>query len=287
MNESYAFMLVFALQILAFSVLHPTLLIRYLKVKAAEYPPERFPQLYTGVFGNTQRFVSIYRALNSVVAMVGAGLLAWLFVYMQRPEWRWPTVFISTIGYFIVQFLPLVWLVVIGIKQIAAFQKLPQEPRRKAVLQRRGLFDFVSPTVVIVALLVVVAFIAFMIHAIHFRVPAIKASTGYFILGVVMLSFVLSGMWTYKAVYGKKLNPFESHADRMHTIGLGVRGTFYTGIAVDVYLPILFTLELSGLQSWMPIAQSGFLGVFALLLCVPFMSLPPEPARAALKEVSP
>jgi hypothetical protein len=286
MIESYAFVVVFTLQILAFSVLHPEMLIRYTRVKAAEYPPERFPQLYAGVFRSTERFVSIYRALNTVVAVVGVALLTWLFVYMQRPDWKWPTVFIATVGYFISQFLPLAVLVVVGIRQIAVFRSLPKEPTRKAVLQRRGLFDFVSPVVVFLAALVGVAFFAFMIHAIHFRVPAFEASTGYFILGVVALSYVFSGIWMYKTLYGKKLNPYESHADRMHTIGLGVRGTFYTGIAADVYLPILFTLDMTGLHAWMPVAQSAFFAVFASLMCVPLAALLRKPEQHAVSEVA-
>src|SRR5688572_3675905 len=287
MIESYALVVVFTLQVLAFSVLHPTLLMRYTRMKAAEYPPERFPQLYTGVFRSTERFVSIYRALNTVVAVVGVALLAWFFVYMQRPDWKWPTVFICTVGYFIFQFLPLAVLVVVGIRQITAFRSLPKEPTRKAVLERRGLFDFVSPVVVLLAALVGVSFFAFMIHAIHFRAPAFEASTGYFILGVVTLSYVFSGIWMYKTLYGRKLNPFESHSDRMHTIGLGVRGTFYTGIAADVYLPILFTLDMAGFETWMPVAQSAFFAVFASLLCVPLVGLLRKPEQHTVSEVTP
>src|SRR6202008_4549077 len=112
------------------------------------------------------------------------------------------------------------------------------EAKRHAVLERRGLFDFVSPYVVLLAAVVFIFFVAFMIYIIHFRENTFPVASGYFVLGVVVLSYVLSGLWMYKSIYGRKLNPYESHADRMHHIGLGVKSTVYTGIATDVYLPI-------------------------------------------------
>jgi hypothetical protein len=287
MIESYAFLVMFTLQILAMSVLHPALLIRYTRVKVAEYPRERFPQLYAGgLFSNmsTELFLSLYRALNTLVAVLGLLLLAWLFNYMQRPDWEMVPVVVRVVVFFVIQFLPLVLLVVISFKQIMVLRSVSVEGKRKAVLQRRGLFDFVSPYLVFIAVVTGLLFVAFMIYVIHFREKPFPAVAGYLVLGVVVLSYVLSGIWTYKTLYGRKLNPFESHADRMHTIGLGVKSTIYTAIASDVYLPIFLTLQLLDLQRWMPLAQSAFLVVFVVLICGPFIAPPPQPEVDRLGE---
>ena len=90
MIEAYAFLAAFTVQILVVSVLHPAWFIRYVRVKATSFPAERFAQLFPGVdrSQSVERFVTLYRAANTVIAVLGVLLLGWLFSYMRRADWH-------------------------------------------------------------------------------------------------------------------------------------------------------------------------------------------------------
>jgi hypothetical protein len=60
-------------------------------------------------------------------------------------------------------------------------------------------------------------------------------------------------------------NPFETHAGRLHTIGLAVKSSVYSCIVIVVYLSLNFTLRLLDLQRWEPFALSVFLVICALV----------------------
>jgi hypothetical protein len=87
--------------------------------------------------------------------------------------------------------------------------------KRKAILQPRGLFDFVSP------------FIVFVVYAM---------------------------------LYGKKSNPFETHARRVRTIGLVVKSCVYSYMACVAFVSLNFTLGLLDWQRWEPFALRFFHG---------------------------
>ena len=68
----------------------------------------------------------------------------------------------------------------------------------------------------------------------------------------------------YTMLYGKKINPLETHADRMHMIGLGVKVCVYSCIAIVVFLSLNFTLVLLDLKRWEPF-RANFFVICALL----------------------
>src|SRR5215475_10073587 len=107
MIEAYAFFAMFAIQTVAVSVLYPTWFIRYVRGQGVAIPPERLAQRYPDTDARLaqERFLSQYRALNTVIAVLGALLLDWLFGYMQRPDWRDGPVEAVITVYFLVQVL--------------------------------------------------------------------------------------------------------------------------------------------------------------------------------------
>ena len=269
MIESYAFLAMFTLQIVVMSVLHPARLIRYCRVKMAEYPPERFPQLYSGgTFGNlsTERFLTIYRALNTGIAVIGALLLGLMFNEVQLLDRHKVTAF-----YFLFQGLPLLVLAVIGLRYLTVYRTSILEAKRKAVLQRRGLFDFIAPSTLLVAILVYLAFVAYMLYI----APKIGIDDSLIGIGTVTLVYALSVFQIYIMLYGKKLNPLETHAGRVHAIGMSVKSAVYGCIVCVAFLSIFFTLAALDLQSWKPFAISACL-VISGLICLTAYALPPR-----------
>ena len=144
MIETYAFLAMFAIQILVGSVLTPAWLIRRVRAKVAS-SAERFAELFPGVDHNlsAERFATRHRALNTGMAVLGLLLLGWLFIHMRRPEWNQGKVPVLLLtAYLLAQMSPLILIGAKAAKVNKAFKSSLADGKRKAVLQRRQLFDF-------------------------------------------------------------------------------------------------------------------------------------------------
>src|SRR5687768_7956254 len=161
MIEAYAFFAAFTLQILAMSVLYPAWLIRYVREKTKSYPAEQLAALRPSI----ERSVTLYRALNTSIAVLGLLPLVWLFSYLQRPDWDDGPVEAMACAYFMLQTLAPLGLVAWSVVRYNnALQGLLLAGKRKALLKRRTLFDFVSPFTVLVAVLSYFLFAALVIY---------------------------------------------------------------------------------------------------------------------------
>lgn len=279
MIEAYAFLAMFTLQILAMSVLYPAWFLRYLRLRATSIPAERLAQLYPGVDLSLarERVRTQYRALNAGIAVLGVLLLGWLFRYMRRPDWNVAPVEALVAVYSMVQMLlPLCLVVWHGVRFNKAHKRPLPERKRKAMLQRRGLFDFVSPFVVFVAVSSYFLFAAFVIYI---QLHPFRGFAGFINIGAITLVYALQAFAVYATLYGKKSNPFETHAARVRTIGLAIKSCVYSCIASVVFCSLNFTLGLLDWQRWEPFALSVFFVITALLSLMG-MSAPASPPEA-------
>jgi len=254
MNEAHAFLAMFTIQILVGSVLFPALFIRRVRAQVARFPVERFAKLFPGLDQNlsAQRFATRHRALNTGIAVLGLLLLGWLFSRMGRPHWYVPG--FSTL-YFVAQASP---LYLIGWKQARYNKALKYrlaEGKRKAVLQRRGLFDFVSPFIVVLAVLSYFLFAALVLYIRPHPLPGFGGLTD---IGLITLCYAFCAFVAFGFLYGKKPSPLVTHADRLYAIGVVVKSCVYACIAVSVFASLDLTLALLHLSSWDPFAVSGF-----------------------------
>jgi hypothetical protein len=280
MIAAYAFLAAFAVQILTMSVLYPAWFIRYLRAKATRLPAERLAQLYPGVdvARAQERFLTQYRAVTTIVAVLGLVLLGWLFSYMRRPDWDDGRVqILVTVYFFAAQMLPLLLLVWMGVTFNKEHKRPVPEAKRTALLQRRGLFDFISPLVVFLAVLSYLLFAAFVIYL---QQDPVAGFIGLIYLSSVTLVYALNAFVLYRVLYGKK-NPFETHAARLRAIGLTVKSSVYSCIVVVVYLSLNSSLRMLDLQHWEPFALSIFFVITVLLASVGLAAPPRELTRAA------
>jgi hypothetical protein len=275
--EAYAFLAVFTVQILAASVLAPARVIRYVRGWARDFGTERFAQLYPGVdySRSVERFVTGYRAVNIVIAALGLLLLGWLFTLISQPDWAGaatkPAFF-----YFMLQMSP---LFLIGLYGVVRYYKVliqpSQEAKRKATLQRRGLFDFVSPSVVVFAGLSYVLFVVYGIWLdLHVYQNTSLSKPCLTAIGSVTLVYALNAFAIYKYLYGRK-NPLVTHEGRVHTIGMQVKGGVYGCIAIAWFVSLFGTLGQPELRDWRPCALS-VLFVITTLLSFMGMTAPPR-----------
>jgi hypothetical protein len=259
--EVYAFLAVFTVQVLM-SLLSPIWVIRCWRAQATVIPDERLAQLLPGVDFSLarERTFARYRARSTGIAALGVLLLGWLFSYMRHPDWQAGIVVAAVCSYYVLQtFWPgfRVWRS--GRSNNVDNRSLLLERKRKAILQRRALFDFVSPLTVFVAVASYLLFAAFVI-----RHPAPRLA-GVITLGAATLSYAILACGVYGALYGKQPNPFETHDDRVRRIGLIVRSRVYSCIASVAFMAAVFTIELRDLERWLPLASSASFVVGALL----------------------
>lgn len=283
MIEAYAFLAMFTVQILATSILYPTWFIRYWREQATIIPAERLAQLYPDVDLRLaqENFFTRYRRLHAGIAVLGLLLWGWLFSYMRRPDWSDGPVEILVSVYFMAQMLlPLGMFVWLGLRFDKAHRHaVPAERKRKATLQRRGLFDFVSPLIVAVAVL---SYLLFAALVIYIRQNPFHGFVGLINLACVTLVYVVNAVVVYAVLYGKKVNPFETHAGRVRTMGRTVRSSIYSCIACVLFLSLNFTLGLLDGQRWEPFALSAFFVICALLCLMCVISPPRPPAEDEL-----
>jgi hypothetical protein len=264
MIETYAFLTMFTLQILIGSVLSPAWLIRRVREKVAS-SGERLGELFPGVDYklSAQRFAIQHRAFNTGIAALGLLLLVWLFIHMQRPGWNQSKVPLFLTAYLFAQLTPLVFIASKAAKFNRAFKSSWTDGKRKALLQRRALFDFISPLPVFIAAFSYVLLFALVLYI---RQHPFRGFGGLTNIVVVTLVYALNGLLVYGCLYGRNRNPVATHADRLFAIEMVVKGSVYACIAITVFVSVSLTLSLLHLQRWGLFAVSVFF-VITMLIC--------------------
>jgi hypothetical protein len=275
--EACAFLAMFAVQILAMSALYPTWFIRYWRRQATIMPPEYVAQLYPGidVGAARERFLTRYRLLNASIAVLGLLLLGWLFTYLRRPDWDDGPVEIVVTVYFLVQALaPLALVIWFGVTFNKAHMHPVVEAKRKATLQRRGLFDFVSPFTIVIAVL---SYLLFAATVFSIRQSPFPGFAGFVNIFAITLVYALNAFVVYAVLYGKKPNLFETPEARWRRMSLTVKSCVYSCVACVAFLSLIFLLALMEWQRWQPFAMSAFFVITALLSLMGMTAPPRKP----------
>jgi hypothetical protein len=279
MIEAYAFLVAFAAQILAASVLYPAGLIKFVRGWSRDYGSERFARLYPGVDYNrwVERFVIGYLVANIAIVILGLSLLGWFYALIQQPGWT-EKVSGKAALYFFVQVSPAALTALYAIVRYHKILRQPStETRRTAILQRRGLFDFVSPSVVYFAVLSYFLFVGYVIWLdLYVHDNATLSTHCYRAIISVTLVYALNAFVIYKYLYGRK-NPLVTHEGRVHTIGVTVKGGIYSSLATAWFISIFGTLGQPGLREWRPFALIVFFVVTMLLVLMSVTAPPHKP----------
>lgn len=252
MYDVYAFLAIFVVQILALSVLHPFWLIRRFRAGMASHPE---------IVEGAERGLAIYRWLNILAGALGLPLLAWLITYLRRPDWDDGPIEALLTVYFMAQILPILqYALTLARSHKRLRQSLPTGERR-ASLQRRGLFDFVSPFVVFLAVLSYLWFVGFAIYLEQNPFPGFAGA--WVNIGLMTMLCALMAFCVYVVLHARKENPLLTHAERMRAIAVIVTICVCACIAFPLLLSMNFMLVLLDLQNWEPFALSASLIAWA------------------------
>jgi hypothetical protein len=272
MIEVYLFLAVFPVQILAMSVLYPVRFARLIRAGVANISAARLAELYPGVdvWHAHESFLARYRVANGVVAVLGLLLLGWFVSHMQQPDWDAGAVGGMITAYFFLQNLPTLLMTWFTVRFNKVHRRSPLDGKRKASLQRRAPFDFVSPLTVVLACLSFFQFVAFNFYVARDPFPGYAGPAVN--IGIVTLMYVVFGFAVYWVVYLRKKNPLETHAARMRVIGGVVNCYVWMCIVVPIFLSLSFAQKLLDVPTWGPFAGTVsflILGLINLRLIAP------------------
>jgi hypothetical protein len=269
MLEVYSFAAMFAAQILILSILLPARLTRQLRAEVARYTADGLPQLH--FVGGKLVF---FRWLNTAIALLGLALLVGLFRYMQQPDWDdGPVETLATV-FAAVQFLPFCVVAWWGADFNKQIRNAFKNEKRRATLQRRGLFDFVSPFVVFLWLLAYPLFLALVFYVQQdpfpgFAGPVVNG-------GAITAAYAVTVLCVYRCLYGMKTIPLQTNEDRLRLIEMLVKILIYSCLACVVFLSLNFTLAMQDMQRFEPAALSLYFVLCAVML---FAALSSPPLR--------
>jgi hypothetical protein len=280
MIEVYGFLAVFLLQVLTLSVVYPGQFNKYVRTQASVVPTERLARLFPGVDLDLaiERFLTRHRVVNIAIGLLGLALLAWLFSFMRSPTWNEEWVIGLSAAYFMIQYLPLLFVGWLGFRWTRAHKSSLLDSKRKATLERRGLFDFTSPVTVFLAVAVFAACVALILTLQKEPFP------GYALIGVLIVTYAAQAWVVYRALYGKSSNPFESQADRVHRIGTTIRVCVYGSMLCAVFFAFVFAVDLLDMKKWVPLAQALCLlssSIFSVMSVTPRRPREGEPLSTA------
>jgi len=133
---------------------------------------------------------------------------------------------------------------------------------RKAELQPRRLFDFISPKMIGLAVLVYLAFAVFILYIRQFDYPWFGGYEN--IVGVTATNLFFAGIIIWN-MYGKRLDPYQAYEDRKRQIELLVKQMVFISIAATTYIAIDVVLAILDLRNLQPTVMSLYFQLIAVI----------------------
>jgi hypothetical protein len=250
MGETILFCFVFLSQVLLISWFYPRRVISQGRYVLQNFPPSSYPRLYPHAPEYYERWLRNIARVNLVFVVVGLLIIGGLIVATLGGEWdgrivtpwstsgEWDAAIV--IPYFVMQFvLGLAYMNFSGRKLLQAMAKAPPPRVRTTELRRRRLLDFVSPTLLVVAALANIAFVAFVLYDYwRFDLPGFKAAGSIASVALVLLVFSVTVGFALRA---PRFDHYQAHEDRRNVIKLIVQ----QAVVFCIIYPVLLTAWLA------------------------------------------
>ena len=232
MPDNIIFYLVFLSQIILLSCYYPNQLLKQMKTVLTNYPPDQYPKLYPKPVEYYTRGQRIYQVTNLAILVTGFVLLIAVFRGDQSPANKISEA--VPFGYWVLQILPILIMELLGFTNFKLMRKADTKSTRYAELNPRRLFDFISPYVFGLAIIMYFACLLFFynIHQFQFH-----PSNDTFVIFVTLtlMNLLFAGI-IFKNLRGKKLDPHQAHADRMRQIETAIKSLFVMSIVASIFL---------------------------------------------------
>jgi hypothetical protein len=264
MIEMYGFIATFTAQIIFFSVLGPLRLTGGLREQIQQFIAEHSPPIDPADAARVDRRLRFLRSLGLGTAVIGLALLAGMIRYMLRPDWTDGPLEAIVPVYFGLQVLPTLLAVVTASAFHGVLKRSLPAQKRKALLQPRGLFDFVSRSAVALAVLVYFLHIALLVYIEQHPFPDFAGLLHSAVF--ITLFYAAMAIAIYVTMRSTGSSPLQGREDRMRSVGVALKVCVYGCILGVLNISMNMTLILLDQQRWEPTFGSiGFILVGVLM----------------------
>ena len=254
------FYILFLSQILLFSVYFPNKIYQRMRYVITHYPCNQYPKLYPQPIENYHRFHGNYRLANWLIAAAGLVILTLSIVFNNKGEFIEPQVLVWL--FFMVQFMPVMVIELSEFSQFKMMRTVDRSSVRSATLSPRNLASFIAPKWLYVALITLLIAILYGFYLEDFTI-SIEGSA-VFAAGILLsVNAFFSGL-IYWNLYGKKLNPHQTEADRQKVITVAIKSLVFISISASIFLMVTLSIKEYQLHSLAPLAMTIYLQVIAL-----------------------
>ena len=258
MPEHMLFYFVFLGQILLISFYYPRKILSRMRYVFDTYPPSTYPKLYPKPIEYYEKARRNYRTINLFILLAGLLILAVLLGYSRSGEWD----HVIAQWYFLVQFFPVMLLDLSSLKEFKLMRNANSLTTRKAELHPRRLFDFISPTIIGMAIITYIAFILLVLYIRQFEFPWFGGYWNIVIVTAFNLFFAGIIFWY---MYGKKLNPHQAYEDRIRHIEIIVKMLVFLSVAATMFIALSVVLAALDLRHLQSIAQCLYFQLLAVI----------------------
>lgn len=270
MIEMYGFIAAFTAQIIFYSVLGPLRLIDVLREQILRFIVEQSPPVDPLAVARVDRRLRLLRWLGLGTALIGVALLVAMIRYMLRPDWTDGPLEAIVPAYFGIQILPTLLAAGTASRFHRVLKQSMPAQKRKALLQPRGLFDFVPRSAVALAGLVYLLYLVLLAYIERHPFPGFAGLP----VNAALVAFMYAAMAIaiYITMRSMSSSPLQGQEARMRSVGLAVKVSVYACIVGVLNISMNMTLILLDQQRWEP----AFASIGLILIGVM--------TRAALKE---
>jgi len=255
--QDYIFYFVFFSQIVLISFYYPRKMLKRFTGVLELYPPKQYPKLYTKPIEYYWNAKCNFKMINLIILFLGMFIMLVLVNDVTNDDFAG-----VVIGYFFIQFIPMILIEIWSFKYYKNMREADVRKTKTAVLQPRRFFNFVSPVLLVVAIVIYVAFIVFVFYVRQFNYPWFGGYLNIAILTAGNLFFVLIILWN---MYGKKRDPYQAYEDRVRQIKLIVKQLMILSIVMTIFTVITIILRIFDLHSSKQLALSLYLQLIAVI----------------------
>jgi len=254
------FYILFLSQILLFSVYFPNKIYQRMRYVISHYPCSQYPKLYPQPIENYHRFHGNYRLANWLIAAAGLVTLILSVMFNFKGEFIEPQVLVWL--FFMVQFMPVVVIELSEFSQFKMMRTADQSSVRSATLSPRSLSKFIAPKWIYIAFFAALIAIIYGFYLEDFTVSV--EGSAVFAAGILFSVNAFFAGLIYWNLYGKKLNPHQTEADRQKVIAVAIKSLVFISISASVFLMVTLSIKEYQLHSLAPLAMTIYLQVIAL-----------------------
>jgi MFS family permease len=278
-GEAVLFFIVFLSQVLLISWFYPRRVIGRRRHVLQTHPPSTHPKLYPQPVEFYERRLRNYARLNLAIVVAGVSIIVGLILGTLGGEWdgaivtpwstsgEWDAAIVTP--FFLVQMVAVVYLELSSFKHHKAMAKAAPPRVRTTELRRRRLVDFVSPPILVTAVLTNVAYIVFLLYYRRFGFEWYTAAGN---IALVAAMFLLLSAIIGVALRGPRSDHYQAYQDRLDLLRLAVKQIVAIVIAMPVALTIQLTIKLYDPEFLEPVIASLHMQIAALVLLWPVYS---------------